>query len=302
MVQLLSWLLRYGANFASEVDKQKRSGSGRPAGGSIFGSAPAAIHPDLTPLVAPLSTLTKSNFSSKTSVANANSDYEKQTDPAAVIPSAPVYAARLNGLLKTLASAEGAVAERIKARTTLIEGLEKLLTTHRAELAEEEDQVFILAERKQAIDSKKREVEDSIMRGFANSNPNTPTQPSGSPGTNATPNTPGAEPDRPKVEELTPPPFESLTPVGSPNRENGDEDTDMTLSAGNAKNEDAVAQNWNSVLANSNSSPQPGYGSSHTGVLKKRKLTGDDDFPDFGADDNLGLDPETAQMLKDVSG
>jgi len=253
----------------------------------------------LTPLVAPLSSLTKSKSSSKASVATANGDYEKQTDPAAVIPSAPVYAARLNGLLKTLASAEGAVAERIKARKTLIDGLEKLLNTHRTELAEEEAQVALLAERKQAIDTKKRDVEDGIMRGFANSNPNTPTQPSGSPGSNVTPNTPVPEPDRPKIEELTPPPFESLTPVGSPAREIKEE-TDTKMGADTAKNGDGAAPSWSPGPAYSSSSPQPGYGSSHTGTLKKRKLTGGEDFPDFGADDNFGLDPETAQMLKDV--
>lgn len=280
-----------------EIDKQKSNGPKRP-GGSIFGSSSSAVPPELTPLVAPLSALSKSNTSCKASVATANGEYEKHADPSAVIPSPPVYAARLNGLLKTLASAEGAVTERIKARKTLIEGLEKLLTSNRAALSEEDAQVTVLFERKQRIDMKKREVEDGIMRGFANSNPNTPTQPSGSPGISASPNTPAPESDRPKVEELTPPPFEAITPVGSPNRELSNADSDRAIRGEMAKNEDSFMQNF-TTPAYSSSNPPPGYGSNHSGTLKKRKLTGDDEFPDFGVDENLGLDREVAEMLRD---
>ncbi len=118
-----------------------------------------------------------------------------------------MHAARLNGLLKTLANAEGAVAESIKARKLLIEGLEKILDTNRASLAAEEAQVAELSSRRIEIDNKKRDVEENIMRGFAsNSNPGTPVGAvEGSPGAQHSPVTPAPEPDRPEVEALTPP-------------------------------------------------------------------------------------------------
>lgn len=282
-----------------EIDKQKTAGAKRPMGGSIFSSSTSssAVPPELTPLVAPLSALMKSNGTTRTSVTTANTEYEKQSDPAAVIPTLPVHAARLNGLLKVLATAEGAVAERVKTRKTLIEGLVKLLASNRAALAEDENQVAILAERKQSIDTKKREVEDSIMRGYANSNPNTPTLHNGSPGANATPNTPAPDLDRRHVEELTPPPVEALTPTGSPKREASNDDSDMTMGGETFKNEDTGMQNAG-ISSYSTSPAQPGYGAAHGGNLKKRKL-GEDEFPDLGVDENLGLDPETVKVLRE---
>lgn len=244
--------------------------------------------------MAPLSALSKSAASTKASVETARAEYDKQTDPSATIPSAPVYAARLNSLLKTLASAEGAVAERVKHRNTLIAGLQKLLASNDTALKEENAEVATLKERWHNIDTKKREVEDSIMRGFANSNPNTPTQNNGSPA-NATPNTPAPELDRPKVEELTPPPFEQITPVGSPKREASNGDSDFTMAGEPIKNEDAFMSNTPSTAYGSNEA-QPGYGRNHTGTLKKRKLNSGDEF-DFGDDENLSLDPETTRML-----
>lgn len=286
-----------------EIDKQKSAGAKRPMGGSIFSSSAnsSAVPPELTPLVAPLSALTKSALTTRTSVTTANTEYEKHTDPAAVIPSAPVHAARLNGLLKVLATAEGAVAERVKTRKTLIEGLEKLLASNRAALTEDENQVAVLAERKQCIDTKKRDVEDSIMRGYANSNPNTPTLHNASPGANAganaTPNTLVADLDRPQFEELTPPPFEALTPVGSPKHELSNDDSDMTMGGEMSKADNSIMHNT-AIPSHSSLPPaQSGYGASHSGTLKKRKL-GDDEFPDLGVDDNLGLDAETAEMLR----
>ena len=91
----------------TELDKS-RSTSKR-AGGSIFSSNPSAVPNELAPIVGSQQTITKLVLSTRTSVNAANQDYDKLTDPAAVTPSAPVHAARLNGLLKTLANAEGAV-------------------------------------------------------------------------------------------------------------------------------------------------------------------------------------------------
>ncbi|TVY34110.1 UPF0400 protein [Lachnellula subtilissima] len=188
-------------------DLDKTRSSGKRLGGSIFSSNTGSTPNELAPLVEPQQTLTKSALTAKTALTNANQDYDKLNDPAATTPTAPVHAARLNGLLKSLANAEGAVAEGIKARKALIEGLEKILGTNRAALAADEAQLSELTSRKNQTDTKKRDVEDTIMRGFnPNSTPSTPAGVGdGSPAANQSPITPAPEPDRPEVEALTPP-------------------------------------------------------------------------------------------------
>lgn len=124
-------------------------------------------------------------------------------DPSIAIPTPPVHAHRLSGLLKNLANAEGAVAERIKARRALVEGLQELLEINRTALREDEGLQYDLSSKRTSIEAKKREVEDNIMKGLSAENPEGGAS--------------GAEdPARPDVEQLTPPPIESLTPVGSP--------------------------------------------------------------------------------------
>jgi regulator of Ty1 transposition protein 103 len=183
-----------------------------------------------------------------------------------------------------LANAEGAVAESIRARKLLIVGLEKLLDTNKAALADEENQLSVITERRAEIDEKKRDVEDSIMRGFSTNSPVTPVGDAspGNPGQQS-PVTPGPEPDRPEVEALTPPGYpapqnQEPVPVLDINHANGGNNTVTTAG---------------SDLLSSLSS---GYG--HLvgqGSAKKRKLN-TDDFPDLGGDD--GLDADVAEMLR----
>jgi regulator of Ty1 transposition protein 103 len=247
-------------------------------------------------LIAPQQSLSKLVLSTKTSVSAANQDYDKLTDPSSVSPSAPVHAARLNGLLKTLANAEGAVAESIKARKLLIEGLEKILDTNRATLAAEEAQVAELSSRRIEIDNKKRDVEENIMRGFnTNSNPGTPVGVAeGSPGIHHSPVTPAPEPDRPEVEALTPPGYPQ-PPVTEPVSEfelnsNGDQQPQYTSRA-------SASAPGSDLL----SSLSTAYGRSPPGI-KKRKLNSGDDFPDLGGDAMDGLDADVAEMLRQDSG
>ena len=84
------------------------------SGGSIFGSA--SLPAELAPLAAPQQNVTKLLMPTKTAVDTANQEYERLMGPTAAIPSAPVYAARLSGLLKTIAHAEGTVEQSVKAR------------------------------------------------------------------------------------------------------------------------------------------------------------------------------------------
>lgn len=245
-------------------------------------------------MVAPQQNLSKLVLSTKTSVNAANQDYEKLTDPSSVSPSAPVHAARLNGLLKTLANAEGAVAESIKARKLLIEGLEKILDTNRVALAAEEVQISELSNRRVEIDNKKRDVEENIMRGFnTNSNPSTPTVAEGSPGTQHSPVTPAPEPDRPEVEALTPP--------GYPKPVVTEPVTEFELNTSNGNNHTQY-QPPPTAPGSDLLSSLTGYGRSPPGGVKKRKLNSGDDFPDLGGDAMDGLDADVAEMLRQDSG
>jgi regulator of Ty1 transposition protein 103 len=306
------------ANNKIELDKSRSSGK-RPLGGSIFSSNSASIPNELAPLVEPQQSVTKLVLSTKTSVNAANQDYDKLTDPSAAVPSAPVHAARLNGLLKTLANAEGAVAESIKARKLLIEGLEKILDTNRNALLLEESQLAQISNRRSEIDAKKKDVEDSIMRGFAssNSNPGTPAGAgNGSPGVSQTPVTPAPEPDRPEVEALTPPGYPqppATEPVPELNLEasngNGNGNGNDTISAPQASVSPppppSAGSDLLSSLSTSNTYTSFGQPASASGAssVKKRKLNSGDEFPGFGGEDAMeGLDADVAEMLRRDSG
>lgn len=209
---------------------------------------------------------------------SANSEYEKQTDPATEVPSAPVYAARLNGLLKTLANAESAVAECVKAREGLISGLEKLLDANRTALESDIQSASELLSRKHEIEGKKQQVEVAIMRALG------PADSNGSPAEGQSASPP-PEPERPEIEALTPPsldggPFEAddlkPTPVSDPD-------------------EHATGTSGIEVLSNLASSYQS-LPISTNGSNKRRRVDDSGDFPDLGEND--GIDAEVAEMLK----
>jgi regulator of Ty1 transposition protein 103 len=274
-------------------------------GGSIFSSSSSSgsIPSELAPLVTPQMTISKLTLTTRTSVNSANQEYEKMTDPTAVIPTPPVHAARLNGVLKTLANAEGAVAESIKARKELINGLEKLLETNRAALLAEETQLAELSTRRVNIDTKKREVEDSIMQGLAStSSPATPVGVGNSNGTDTGHTTPG-EPDRPEFEALTPPPFEALTPEPAEPDMDFPQPTDSAAEPQDSSYVEAAAESappsapasapaaqaLGADLLSSLSTAYPDSSGPSQGSAKKRKLD-DGEMPDLGIDEDLGLD------------
>ncbi|KAF2085518.1 DUF618 domain protein, partial [Saccharata proteae CBS 121410] len=153
----------------NDLDKERAAGGGagrKPAlGGSLFSSSSAP--PEIQPLVPLQTALNKAQSTQKPAVTTAYSAYDALIDPAAPVPTPPVHAARLSAVLKNLASAEGAVAESIKARRELISGLEKLLETNRSALAADESAHYELGTRRAGIEAKKREVEDGIMRGLS---------------------------------------------------------------------------------------------------------------------------------------
>jgi regulator of Ty1 transposition protein 103 len=305
------------------VDKSRtaRSGGAR-LGGSLF-STPS-LPPELQPLEKPQSALSRLEASSRPLITTANTDYTKLTDPATPLPSPPVYAARLSSLLKNLASAEGAVNDSIKARNELIAGLEKLLESNKAKLSEEQTTSADLSSRRTAIETKKKEVEDGIMRGLSadSSAVNTPTM-----------NQAQAIDGSPEVESFTPPPpdVENFTPTGSPEPaypadegayprdflETGTYAADPiqeqepkheepppafepppVLQTGTPSMSDGA-----SMLLNSLTRPAPDSTSSNSAPsdprLKRRKMNHSPDMDEeiFGVGEGVGLDQDVAAML-----
>lgn len=236
----------------------------------------------------------------KAAVSSANSDYDKLMDPGNDTSSAPVYAARLNGLLKTLANAEGAVANCVQARKELISALEKLLTANKASLKAEESELRDVAARKTTIDSKKQEVEVAIMRGLAASDQEQ------SPG-NGSSASPPPEPDRPEVEALTPPHIQdepsSLHDDGTTIHDNLPNSPSIPTAASpsleTVRHHQPVYRNPSApgieMLSNIASQYQA-VPVAVNGGNKRRRVDSGDDFPDLRGDD--GIDADVAEMLR----
>lgn len=202
-----------------EIDKtrgaQKGGAGGGRLGGSLFGGGSSGSVPaELEGISKSQSAVSKAEAAARGAAANADSEFTKMTDPNATLPTPPVHAARLNALMKTLATAQGAMEASINARKELLAGLEKLIESNRTKLSDEENAAVSVQQRLVGIETRKKEVEDGIMRGMS-STPTSPinaSPPSGSllNGTNGASN----EPSAPEPESFTPPPpdVESFTP------------------------------------------------------------------------------------------
>ena len=233
-------------------------------------------------------------------------------------PTPPVHAARLSALLKSLANAEGAVSESIKARRDLIRELEKILELNRTALSSEELKQQDLISKKTAVEAKKRDVEDGIMRGLSADTSN--SAPHGSPDAESHTtgqHEPSAEPERPQMEELTPPPMESLTPMDSP-RLTAEAAITTTTGADIVREQQpdhtepapmyppapmpVASQAGSDLLSSLSMPPARLYAQSHiNGGAKKRKMQST--FDEFvGGDAMEGLDEDVAELLRAESG
>lgn len=198
-------------------------------------------------------------------------------EPGAVVPSPPVYAARLNGLLKTLASAEGAVEQCVKARKSLVDELQKILDTNKTSLAADEEQLNTFKKRKVEVDDKKREVEFAIMQGLSSED----IAPSNGTADQAMP-----EPDRPEMEALTPEPEDAPIPQQNMPEFSPDVPQEATFQPPAAPGIEMLSE----LAAQYKSVPSGANGA------KKRRLDSGDDFPDLGEDD--GIDADVSEMLR----
>lgn len=300
---------------ATELDKTRSSSKKPLLGGSLFsGSSGPSAPSEIEPLVPLQIAVSKAAATTLSAVPTADSEYDKLTDSSKPTPTPPVHAARLSALLKNLANAEGAVSESIKARRGLIAGLESIIETNRTALAGEEAQKETLTTRKSVIEAKKREVEDGIMRGL--SAPSTPTVALGSPVSDARTNgrdmsptdNPPFQPERPDVEELTPPPQDSrmsrgfsaaTTLVAPPSHV-------QTIPPPSHHAPVAPPTAGADLLSSLSMPPVRHYpgtpGSAGGGMAKKRKV--DDDYPDFGIGEDAmaDLDEDVAELLRAESG
>ncbi|KAL2809699.1 RNA polymerase II-binding domain-containing protein [Aspergillus granulosus] len=278
----------------TEIDKTRSTGKKPLLGGSLFSSSSGSTPSELQPLVPLQVALSKAAVASGTSATAANAEYDKMNDPNVPLPTPPVHAARLSQLLKTLANAESSVSEVVKSRLALIDGLEKLLETNRTALSKEQALVLQLQDKKAETESKKRDVEDAIMRGL--SAENTPTANLGDFGQSSE----GVA--RPEVEALTPPPVEAITPVGSPKQEtqglpSGHEQGAHTLggfSLGFDHSGDASIPGLTqpSALTGLGELPQDIMNGLHA---KKRKVAHEEeDYAQFASGD---LDADVAELL-----
>ncbi len=292
-----------------ELDKSRSSGKKPLLGGSLFSNSSGPSAPlEIQPLVPLQIAVTKAVASTTSLAATANAEYDKLTDPTKTIPIPPVHAARLSALLKSLASAEGAVSESIKARRALVEGLEKTLEMNRTALTAEESQHSELVNRKASAEAKKREVEDGIMRGLsAESSPITPNNHTN--GKSTPQDTIITEPERPDIEELTPPPVETLTPPKPSPQTPFQTSPPSTLPSQMPQFTSPGPPTLlagSDLLSSLSMMPVRHYagspGSAGGGVTKKRKL--DDELQGFGGGEDAmaGLDEDVAELLRAESG
>jgi len=246
----------------------------------------------------PQQNVAKLLLSTKAATNTADTDLDKlteyeKTDPASSREKRQVYAARLHGLLKSLATAEGAVQEGIKARTELIGALEKLLSANKASLEADSEQLKGLVSRRAIIDQRKRDVELAIM-GDMNSGERDPSHGNGS-------MSPSVEPERPEVEALTPPsahdepdfPSNGEPTLGLPSIPNAEPAYHSPVVPQAAQFQPPHAPGIE-ILSDAASHYQAIPVTANGGV-KRRRVDSGDDFPDLGND---GIDADVEESIR----
>lgn len=268
-------------NRLEELDKAKGTTKKTLMGSSLYNNSSGTGMPKELEQLGPLQvSVTKATIDARPMIDNANAEYQKLNDPEVALPTPPVHAARLSALMKSLANAESAVAESVKARKALIEGLEKIIETNRIALAKDEETYLVLLSRKTSTEAKKREVEDGIMRGL--SAENSPAN-----GGGLIPDADIGGPERPDFEAFTP---EGTTPVGSPKLDSPDMQGQVNsvevqnllagMSGGTSRIRVASSQGLNGLST------------------KRRKMSHEDDpiVPDLG-----DLDQDVEELMRQES-
>lgn len=167
---------------STDVDKGKSGSSsgtgtrklggglfGGSLGGSSLGGGGGSNTPlEFTPIINSHKGLQTKLSSSTIAVGTANTEYQRQFDTD-TLPVAPVYAARLSSLLKTLDNAHIAVKGAIEAREAHIRNLEKLLLQSKTALDTDRKTFHDITEKRQKAEATKQEVEMMILRDMEES-------------------------------------------------------------------------------------------------------------------------------------
>lgn len=181
----------------TEPSKGGFSGSLKLGSGFLGAGAPD-IPLEFVPLLKTHKEISEKSSSVTIAIGSANTEFQKQFD-ISHLPAAPVYAARLSSLLKTLDTADVAVKGAIEARKSHIRNIEKLLEQSKAALNKEEQSAADVAEKMDKTETTKASVEQLILRGMEDTNGN--RRGAGTPG-EKNPN----DLKSPEIEALTPPP------------------------------------------------------------------------------------------------
>lgn len=199
-----------------EIDKSRSTGKKPLMGGSLFGSSGAGndtLPKELEQLASLQIASSKADLSAVASLNVARTENSRLNESEAELPEAPLYAARLTALLKTLATAESFVEESVRARQSVIAELEKLLAANRASLSTDKSALVEIEERKAKTDSSRREVEDNIRHATQSGETNLAAVDNADMDRGLASGE--LEGEKPPVQDLAPPPVEALTPVES---------------------------------------------------------------------------------------
>ena len=196
----------------------------------------------------------------------------------------------------------------------MLAGLDKIVETNKKALAEEETKYAETSSRKAAIDAKKRDVEDTILKGLnsAESSPVTPGTHGTDPRMNggAKRDSMSLDPERPDVEELTPPPPESRVPQEQPPpvpTHEGEYEPPITNTDSFVQPPPAplpVNSAGSDLLSSLTATTLGGYARRLGGssLPKKRKLEDEDPVFGGGGDAMADLDEDVAELLRAESG
>lgn len=193
-----------------DADKSKPTTKKALMGQSLFASSSTTGMPKELESLGPLQTAyNKAEFAARPLIDAALAEHNALNNPDVPRPSAPVFAANLSSLIKKLTSAEASLTEAITARKALIADLKRLTEANEAALIKDESTYVDVSAKRISEEARRRDVEDSIMRGLAETQQDDDDYP-------ATYNS------RPDVEELTPEPeeiaaFESTPQPRNPN-------------------------------------------------------------------------------------
>jgi regulator of Ty1 transposition protein 103 len=252
-----------------EVDKSK--GSRKPLmGQSLFNSSGSGMPKELESLGPLQSAVTKATLDARPLLDGAQREFDLLNDADTPAPAPPVHAAKLSSLMKTLAAAETSLSASIKARQALIKDMERLLEKNKEVLVKDGDMAAELTKRRSGTETKKKEVEDSIMRGLGSAE-NSPD--AGMDAETYNGRSSSYVDDRPEVEELTPEPEEAVVsaPQGEPGNVGG-----YSPSAG-------IIPGFGNIGATSR--VRQASSGSLNGGAKRRKMSHEEDaaVPDLGA-------------------